>query len=56
MRKQKRKLSKDGSIHVTDEKFNTISHMLGLMISILGIVILIVSASIQKSPWKVVSF
>ena len=56
MEEQKRKLSKDGSIHVTDEKFNTISHMLGLMISLLGVVILIVAASVQKSPWKIVSF
>lgn len=56
MEEQKRKLSKDGSIHVTDEKFNTSSHMLGLMISLLGIVILIVAASVQKSPWKIVSF
>lgn len=53
---QKRKLSKDGSVHVTDEKFNTMSHMLGLMISLLGVAILIVSASIQKAPWKIVSF
>lgn len=56
MKKQKRKISKDGSIHVTDEKFNTISHMLGLMISLLGVVILITTASVQKSPWKIVSF
>lgn len=56
MEEQKRILSKDGSIHVTDEKFNTISHMLGLIISLLGVVILITVASVQKSPWKIVSF
>ena len=56
MNDQKRKLSKDGSIHVTDEKFNTISHMLGLMVSLLGVAVLIVSAAIQKAPWKIVSF
>lgn len=51
-----RKLSKDGSIHVTDEIFSTISHMLGAMLALFGMVVLIVGASMQGNPWKIVSF
>ena len=50
------KLSKDGSIHVTDEVFNTMSHMLGAMFALLGLVILIVKSSMQADSWKIVSF
>lgn len=51
-----RERSRDGSLHVTDEVFNSISHLAALFISILGSVLLIVQASAQGAPWKIVSF
>lgn len=52
----KRKLSKDGSFNVTDERINTISHTIGAMGALLGWVILIVASSLKGDPWKIVSF
>jgi len=51
-----RKKSKDGSVYVTDEKFNTASHIIGLILSLLGVVILIVQSSIKCKVWHIVSF
>ena len=48
--------SRDGSIHATDEVFNAASHLAALILSILGAAILIVDASAQGAPWKIVSF
>jgi hemolysin III len=48
-----RPLSKDGSPHVTDEKFNTVSHLLGLFFACIGSAFLLVRAS-QVSAWHVV--
>lgn len=48
-------LSRDGSIHVTDEVFNSASHMIATMMSILGSAILISEASYLGEPWKIVS-
>jgi hemolysin III len=50
------KKSKDGSTHVTDEVFNTASHLSGSIASLVGIVLLIVSAAVTRDPWKIVSF
>jgi len=50
------KLSKDGSIHVTDEVINTMTHMSGAMFSLLGTILLIVFASLQGKFWHTVSF
>jgi hypothetical protein len=41
------KLSRDGSVHVTDEVFNTASHFIAFMLSLLGGAELIVKASEQ---------
>ena len=49
-------LSKDGSIHVTDEVINTVSHMTGAIFSLFGMVILIVLSSVAGKPWHIVSF
>jgi hemolysin III len=49
-------LSRDGSIHATDEVFNSASHFSATLLSILGTVLLITEASGQKDPWKIVSF
>jgi hemolysin III len=51
-----RERSRDGSRHVTDEVFNSVSHLSALFLSILGSVLLVVQAGAQGSPWKIVSF
>ena len=48
--------SKDGSIHVTDEVVNTVTHMTGAIFSFLGMVILIVLSAEMGKPWHIVSF
>ena len=50
------KLSKDGSEHVTDEIFNTISHTAGAIFSLLGMVLLIVLSAVSGSVWHIVGF
>ncbi len=50
-----KKLSKDGSVHVTNEIINSITHMAGSIFSLLGMVLLIVKASALKDPWYIVS-
>jgi hemolysin III len=37
------------------EKFNAITHLVGAILAIAGSVVLIVSASLQGDPWKIVS-
>lgn len=49
-----RQLSRDNSIHVTDEVFNSISHLSAAMISFLGMVLLIAQSG--GNAWKIVSF
>jgi hemolysin III len=49
-------LSRDQSIHATDEVFNAASHLSATMLSILGTVLLISEASAKAEPWKIVSF
>jgi hemolysin III len=39
-----------------EERFNTISHLVGTVASLAGMVVLIVFASLQGDPWKIVSF
>ncbi|MDC7226678.1 MAG: hemolysin III family protein [Spirochaetales bacterium] len=51
-----KQLSKDGSIHVTDEIFNTISHTAGAIFSLLGMVLLITLSATQGKIWHVVGF
>lgn len=46
-------LSKDHSRHVTDERFNTGSHMVGSILSLTGTVFLLVNST---SVWEYVSF
>ena len=38
------------------ERFNSISHLLGAVASLAGLVVLVVFASLQGDPWKIVSF
>jgi len=51
-----RTLSKDQSPHVTDEIFNTASHLTGAILAILGIVLLIVESAVAGKVWHIVSF
>ncbi|MGB3828072.1 MAG: hemolysin III family protein [Ornithinimicrobium sp.] len=46
--------SKDGSVHVTNERFNTISHLFGACFALLGAGLLISQAAEQGDPWKIV--
>jgi hemolysin III len=48
--------SRDGSVHATDEVFNSVSHLSAFFMSILASVLLIAEASAQGAPWKIVSF
>ncbi|MGB6022197.1 MAG: hemolysin III family protein, partial [Ornithinimicrobium sp.] len=46
--------SKDGSVHVTNERFNTISHLFGACFALVGAGLLITQAAEQGDPWKIV--
>jgi hemolysin III len=50
--------SRDGSVHATDEVFNSVSHLSAFILSVLGTVLLISQSSTSDSlvPWKIVSF
>lgn len=52
----KRKLSKDGSKHVTNEVFNTASHIIGFIFSLLGSVYLLVASSFLGDVYKIIGF
>ncbi|HFD81668.1 MAG TPA: hemolysin III family protein [Gammaproteobacteria bacterium] len=38
------------------ERFNSISHLAGAVLALAGLVVLVVFASMQGDPWKIVSF
>ena len=39
-----------------DEKFNSISHLIGAVLALAGLAVLVVFASLKGDPWKIVSF
>jgi len=39
-----------------DERLNTITHLIGTACALAGLVVLVVQASLQGNPWKIVSF
>lgn len=47
-------LSRDGSHHVTDEKVNTVSHLVGACLAVLGTALLLAQAGAEGDPWKIV--
>ncbi len=51
-----RKRSKDGSIHVTDERINTATHLVASILSLLGASLLVARAAAEASVWHIVSF
>ncbi len=48
-------LSKDGSVHVTDERFNTASHLAAACFALVGAGLLITQAGVQADPVKIVA-
>ena len=56
IRRPLRRRSKDGSPHVTDERFNTASHLVASIFALLGTVVLVGAASVAAKPWHIVSF
>jgi hemolysin III len=48
--------SRDGSVHVTDERFNTVSHLSAACFALVGAALLIAQAGVQDDPWKIVGF
>lgn len=54
--KPARTLSKDGSLHVTDEVINTLISSLGAVFSIVGVILLISSSITAHKPWHILSF
>lgn len=48
--------SRDGSEHVTDERFNTVSHLFAACFALVGAALLIAQAGAQADPWKIVGF
>ncbi|MCE1173796.1 MAG: hemolysin III family protein [Propionibacteriales bacterium] len=48
-------LSKDGSVHVTDERANTATHLAAACLALVGSGLLITQASVQAEPVKIVA-
>jgi len=48
--------SRDGSVHVTDERINTITHLAASCFAVVGAALLVAQASTQGDPWKIVGF
>ena len=46
--------SRDGSVHVTDERINTVSHLAASCFAVVGAALLVAQASTQGDPWKIV--
>ena len=51
-----RKLSKDGSVYVTDEFYNTLIAAIGAILSLVGIVLLLTSSLQNGKPRHIVAF
>lgn len=43
-------------MHTTHEQLNSLSHMIGAVAALVGLVLLVVFASLQGDAWKIVSF
>jgi len=49
-------LSKDGSVHVTDEFYNTVIMLLGAILSIIGMYYLLYQSIVDHKFWHILSF
>ena len=47
--------SRDGSVHVTDERINTVTHLAASCFALVGAALLVAQAGVEGDPWKVVS-
>ncbi len=52
----RRLLSKNGSVHLTDEIFNTLISGLGAVLSVIGSVVLVYRAQAEGDLWQVIGF
>jgi hemolysin III len=52
----KQHLSKDGSVHVTDERVNTVTSLIGACLSVLGGALLVSQAIAKADVWQIVAF
>jgi len=50
------KLSKDGSTHVTDEFWNTLTASIGAVLAMVGLILLLTSSVAHNKPWHTLSF
>jgi hemolysin III len=50
------KLSKDGSVNVTDERVNTVTSLVGACLSVLGGALLVTQSAAMEDPWKIIAF
>jgi len=48
------RLSRDGSVHVTDERINTVSHLAASCFALVGGAVLVTQAVTQGDLWKIV--
>ena len=46
--------SRDGSLHVTDERFNTVSHLFAACFALVGAALLVSQAAARGNAWKIV--
>lgn len=46
--------SRDGSVHVTDERINTVTHLVASCFALVGAALLVVRASLEGDPWTIV--
>ncbi|MBF0493453.1 MAG: hemolysin III family protein [Deltaproteobacteria bacterium] len=51
-----RKLSKDGSLHVTDEVYNTLISATGALLALLGAISLVYLSVKNRKPWHIAGF
>ena len=48
------RLSRDGSVHVTDERFNMLSHLVAACFAVVGAGLLVTQAAGRGDPWRIV--
>ena len=56
LQREKPLLSKDGSVHVTDEFYNTVIAAFGAVASLIGVILLISNAWLAGQRWQVLGF
>ena len=49
-------IAENGAVMHKGERFNTLTHVLGAVLAAAGLPVLVVSATSQGDPWKIVSY